>query len=237
MVDPRRIGGQNSGFSDEEISDIICLLVPYSENARREVSRIALESSQYMVNGVDAEDVGLDDVAGGSAGTFGLTSYGPGDYAIALRLSSNVKSPLQGFTFGRNPGRCDICFAYDPLRRLSNIHFRIFINEYGVLMLEDQSTNGTFVDEVLLKARTKAPGGPSMRTLNSGSKISILMHNKSSDLVFLVRVPRRDGEYATAYRKNMVADRRELRALEDAQEQTISAGPAGHVRHPPSVRL
>ncbi len=156
--------------------------------------------------------------------------YAAGEHVIALRLSAQVKNPLQGFTFGRGASRCDVSFMDDPFRRLSKIHFRIFINEYGVLMLEDQSTNGTFVDDILLKAGTKTPGAlPTKRTLSSGSKISILMHENSCDLVFLVRVPRRDGDYEAAYRKNLVAYLKGLQSLAEAQEQTVGAGAGRHV--------
>ncbi len=74
-----------------------------------------------------------------------------------------------------------LCFPDDPYRRLSNIHFRIYLNQYGVLMLEDQSTNGTVVDDNLLKAKSNTTS-ETRRTLNSGSKIAILMHNRPADL-------------------------------------------------------
>ena len=155
-------------------------------------------------------------------------TYEGGHHAIALRLSARTKAPLQGFTFGRNQMRCDVHFVYDPKRRLSNIHFRIFFNQYGVLMVEDQSTNGTVVDDVCLKTR---PGRnvATTRTLNSGSKIKILMAEADRDLTFLVRIPRRDGLYEEAYRRNRMAHMRRLEHLASDQEQTISAGPTGHV--------
>lgn len=229
VVDPRREGKQNSGFSDEEISDIICLLIPYSEAARAEIAGIALQNPQHIVARADAEDVDLDYSHDDEASNFGLAPHALGEYSIILRLSANVKNPLQGFTFGRNANRCDICFRNDPLRRLSNIHFRIFINDYGVLMLEDQSTNGTFVDDELLRGRAR-PGSPTKWTLTSGSRISILMHERSGDLKFIVRVPRRDGEYEEAYRKNMAAYLSHMEYLAKEHAQTISAGPTGHVR-------
>jgi len=186
-----------------------------------------MESSQHMVAREDGDSVDLDEADEDDAGRFGLRGFE--ENAIALKLSARVKDPLLGFTFGRNAQRCDICFVNDPLRRLSNTHFRIFINEYGVLMLEDQSTNGTVVEGTLLKARSKHATGPTRRILTSGNKISILMHEDSCDLVFLVRVPRRDGDYEIQYRKNLVEHRKKLQALVNKQDQDISAGPAGHV--------
>ncbi|CAK7198625.1 Protein kinase protein rad53 [Sporothrix eucalyptigena] len=233
VIDPRRVGQQNSGFTDEDIADIICLLIPYSINARNEAARLARLNSPFVIAGEEAQNVDVDYTHEDQAGHFGLSTAGPGTGpAFVLRLSAQVKDPLQGFTFGRNANRCDICFNNDSLRRLSNIHFRIFINEHGVLMLQDQSTNGTAVDEVLLKARR--PGMSNKRTLNSGTKVSILLQNDAHDLAFLVRVPRREGQYEAAYQRNLHAylERLAMVADDDANagtQQTIGASPGGIV--------
>ncbi|KAL1901958.1 Protein kinase protein rad53 [Sporothrix stenoceras] len=240
VIDPRRVGKQNSGFTDEDIADIVCLLFPYSINARNEAARLAREGSPFIIGREEAQNVDVDYTHEDRAGNFGLSTAGPGTGpAFVLRLSAHVKDPLQGFTFGRNANRCDICFNNDSLRRLSNIHFRIFINEHGVLMLQDQSTNGTAVDDVLLKARR--PGMPNKRTLNSGTKVSILLQNDAHDLEFLVRVPRREGQYESAYQRNLHAYLERLAMLADGDEgngngttqaqtpDTIGAGPAGIV--------
>lgn len=230
MVDPRRLGKQNSGFSDEEISDIICLLLPASESARKETKRIASDTSHPMIARHNADGVDLDYTMDDEVGRLDLMPHDSGKPVIVLRLSDTVKDPLQGFTFGRNPNRCDICFVEDPLRRLSNIHFRIYLNEYGVLMLEDQSTNGTVVDDNLLRAKFRPTNRvETKRTLSSGSKVSVLMHKGISDLVFYVRIPRREGEYEQAYRKNLIAYMSRLKTLADDKNQTIGPGAGGHV--------
>lgn len=181
-----------------------------------------------MVGRDDADTVDRDLDLEDDASRFELIPRGEGEHAIALRLSSQVRDPLQGFTFGRNANRCDICFVNDPYRRLSNIHFRIYLNEYGVLMLEDRSTNGTIVDDNLLKAKAKQPSD-TKRTLSSGSTVKILMHVNSSDLTFLVRIPKREGEYEAAYRSNLVRYMRDLKALTEDANATIGPGPGGHV--------
>ncbi|CAK7270171.1 Protein kinase protein rad53 [Sporothrix epigloea] len=238
VIDPRRIGEQNSGFTDEDIADIICLLIPFSINARNEAARLANANSPFIIGRDEAQHVDVDYTREDHAGNFDLTTAGPSSGpAFVLRLSAQVKDPLQGFTFGRNANRCDICFNNDSLRRLSNIHFRIFINEHGVLMLQDQSTNGTAVDEVLLKARRQ--GISNKRTLNSGTKVSVLLQNDAQDLDFLVRVPRREGQYEIAYQRNLHAYLERLAMLADAEgnayaQQTISAGLGGLVNLFPS---
>jgi hypothetical protein len=226
------VGKQNSGFTDEEISDIICLLIPHSENARREVALIAARNPQLLV-GTDAAEAVEGDEAEDDAGSFALASRATGEHCIALRLSSPVKDPAAGFAFGRNPNRCDVAFKNDEFRRLSNIHFRIFLNTYGVIMIEDQSTNGTFVDEILLKGRAKdngPPKRPTQRTLTSGARIKILMHQNQLDLDFLVRIPRREGKYEMAYRRNMTAYLDKLNKYRLERAKVVTAGPGGHVR-------
>ncbi|KAL1864070.1 hypothetical protein VTK73DRAFT_6178 [Phialemonium thermophilum] len=233
VLDPRRLGKQKSGFTDEELADIICLLIPCSEYARREVARIAQTSSQHMVTRDDADIVDLDFGSEDEASRFGVVPQMDGEHVIALRLSARVKDPLLGFTFGRNASRCDITFQHDPYKRLSNIHFRIYLNHYGILMLEDQSTNGTIVDKTLLKfkSRRQSPGkkADTKRVLTSGSIIQILMHTDSNDLRFLVRIPRREGQYEQAYINNQKNYLRRLRELAKDANTTIGPGPEGHV--------
>ncbi|KAI0489605.1 Pkinase-domain-containing protein [Xylaria cf. heliscus] len=230
--DPRRIGQQNSGFSDQDISDIICLLYPLSEAASREVQRIASSpeyarhtAGRYSVDAIDSDLYNEDD-----AREFGRTR-GIGDHALVLRLSSPLKDPRLGFTFGRNRTRCDLCFANDPGRRLSNIHFRIYVNSYGSVLLEDQSTNGTVVDTKLLRKRPdpNTIGLPSTRrTLESGSTIKVVMMEDQCDLIFLVRIPRREGEYEDAYMRNIEPYLLRLNGGDDPNK-TIGPGPSGHV--------
>ncbi|KAL7628207.1 Protein kinase protein rad53 [Parahypoxylon ruwenzoriense] len=240
-LDPRRFGKQNSGFSDEDISDIICLLYPNSDGASREVLKIASSpkyahhtAGRYTADAIDS-DLYLED----DAREFGRTR-GIGDHALVIKLSSPLKDPCLGFTFGRNRSRCDLCFAYDPGKRLSNIHFRIFVNKHGSVMLEDQSTNGTVVDGKLLRKRSdpQRPGQvcPTKRVLESGSTIRIVMHQSTSDLVFLVRIPRRDGDHETAYRRKLAAYLRRTQEQDDDPNKTIGPGPSGHVNLFPTAR-
>lgn len=161
----------------------------------------------------------------------GLIPHGEGQYALALRFSARVKDPLQGFTFGRNQTRCDVCFAHDPMRRLSNVHFRIYLNEYGVLMLEDLSTNGTVVNKQLLASRKGRESGEVTRMmLNNGDEIKVLLHKGRNDIKFIVRIPRREGEYEVAWREKLKAylERLEVVGIGDANA-TIGPGPEGHV--------
>ncbi|EQB47206.1 hypothetical protein CGLO_13676 [Colletotrichum gloeosporioides Cg-14] len=230
VLDPRRIGKQNSGFSDEDISDIICLLYPHSDFARREIHRIAREHSPHIIVRAEADAVEPDYEQEDRADQFQLTPPNS-EYAVILRLSAQTKDPLNGFLFGRNVTRCDICFANDPMKRLSNVHFRIYVNSYGVVMLEDQSTNGTFVDGTLLRAKSKAPNEKcdTRRVLSHGSKVKILMHHEAHDLEFLVRLPKRQGEYDRAYISKLEEYFDNMERLRQKQNETITPGPGGHV--------
>ncbi|KAH6636673.1 hypothetical protein F5144DRAFT_487300 [Chaetomium tenue] len=228
VVDAERLGQQPSGFSDEDISDIICLLLPYSEPARQEVRRIATETPQHMVGREEVDDLKVDYSREDGSRNFAGVQSDVGEHHIALRFSSQVKDPSLGFTFGRNPNCCDICLRNDPHRRLSKIHFRIYLNEWAVLMLEDKSTNGTVVDETLLKKRDGSRA-ETMRTLESGSKVKILMHEPGRDITFLVRIPIRDGPCEEAYKRNLDAYLANQAQLAYDANETIVPGPGGHV--------
>ncbi|KAJ8129198.1 hypothetical protein O1611_g4434 [Lasiodiplodia mahajangana] len=230
--DPRRVGQQNSGFSDQDISDIICLLYPLSEPASREVQNIASspEYAHHIAGRYSADAIESDLSREDDAREFGRTR-GIGDHALVLRLSSTLKDPRLGFTFGRNRERCDICFTIDPGKRLSNIHFRIYVNSYGSVLLEDQSTNGTVVDNKLLRRgqdTNTVERTYKRRTLESGSTIKIVMHENKWDLLFLVRIPRREGDYEDAYMRNVTPYLLRLNGVDDVNK-TIGPGPTGHV--------
>ncbi|KAM0743157.1 hypothetical protein ACQRIT_003334 [Beauveria bassiana] len=211
IVDPRRVGQQNTGFTDDEISDIVCVLYPHSASARQEVQRLVADGSPFIIGRDAADGVEPNYELEDRASQFESHNHsasgagGGGAHAIILRLSTVPKNPAAGFAFGRNPGRCDVVFANDPLRRVSNIHFRIYVNEFGNVMIEDQSTNGTFVDSKLLSAKVKqgAPQQPSRWVLSSGSVINIFLHDEVRDLTFRVRIPRREGHYEQAYQQRV----------------------------------
>ncbi|KAI2628320.1 Pkinase-domain-containing protein [Xylaria nigripes] len=231
VYDPRRFGQQNSGFSDQDISDIICLLYPQSDATNREVQQIANspEYARHTTGRYSADAIKSDTYHEDDARNFGPT-LGIGDHALVLRLSSPLKDPRLGFTFGRNQSRCDIHFEHDPVKRLSNIHFRIYVNSYGSVLLEDESINGTIVDNKLLQKRGSKISNI-RRTLESGSEIRIMMHEREYDLIFRVRIPRREGEYEEAYAKNVDAYLQVAKSIPDDDDpnKTIGPGPSGHV--------
>ncbi|EEY19994.1 conserved hypothetical protein [Verticillium alfalfae VaMs.102] len=227
VLDPRRVGKQNSGFSDDDISDIICLLYPYSPFARQEVLRIAQHDATHILGREQAAAIEPDYDQEHQADNFQLAPPNTGDYALILRLSTLVKDPLQGFQFGRNASRCDVCFSNDPMKRLSNVHFRIYVNKYGVVMLEDQSTNGTFVDSNLLKGKNPNDKMDVRRTLSHGSKIKILMHSEQQDLEFLVRIPKREGEYDRAWIRNLEDYFERIDDLQKEAAETVVPTPGG----------
>ena len=94
-----------------------------------------------------------------------------------------------GFCFGRNPLRCDVVLGNPDSKRVSNTHFCIFINENGILMLEDMSTNGTIVDGKLLKGKEK--NYDKRRMIHAGSIISLITTTPEEEIKFFVRIPAR----------------------------------------------
>ncbi|RDW74570.1 serine/threonine-protein kinase [Aspergillus mulundensis] len=183
-TDPRRGGLNNSGLLEEDLSDVVCILHPSSPQALDAVAATARVAPWHILQ----KDV-LE---------YGVPSTAALD--IALRLSSNVNDPARGFCFGRTLGRSDILLCADNVsKRISNTHFRIYITNDSILMLEDVSTNGTIVDNCRLKKREKE----NSRMLTNGSVISVVNGDYSTNEVkFVVRLPNREG-FTDIYNQNL----------------------------------
>lgn len=202
-------GAYQSWRSDlVDITDIICVLYPHSEIAGNEAQQLAMKGSPYIIGKNEADSFGKDEVDNFIAKKDledhpsllepDTTNYG--GYAILLRLSSQTKNPVAGFAFGRHPYKCDIAFVNDPLRRISNMHFRIYVNDYGMVMIEDMSTNGTFINKNLLTSLSKYQGKrPISQGLSSGDIISLRLPDDENDLSFRVQIPHRDDEQEGTY--------------------------------------
>jgi hypothetical protein len=111
---------------------------------------------------------------------------------LALRYQPGPKDPVPGFLFGRNPFKCDILMIDNPAsRRISNMHFRIYVNAGGALMLEDMSTNGTWVDD---KCLMKGGNAGRKRVLSPGSIIFMCPGGPDELIRFVVRIPKDSGK-------------------------------------------
>ncbi|EME48947.1 hypothetical protein DOTSEDRAFT_67855 [Dothistroma septosporum NZE10] len=199
VLDPRREGKNNSGLSTEDISDVMCIFHPGTPAAYHLANFTAQRAPQYILEDVDMSDEeplpesatqDLED----DQKTF-ILSAGVDrpiqSYDFAFRFSTNTLQPALGIIFGRNPDWCDIIVSGDVHRRVSNMHFALYMNEAGVIMLQDTSTNGTMVDDILLKG--KSGQHPTARMLNHGSVIQILSPSPEEAIKFIVRIPSRTG--------------------------------------------
>lgn len=200
FFDPRRIGRNNSGLTAKDESDVICILHPASTAALRAVALVAKTSPQHILQneGLEVNMVEDDDDDDQK-----LIFDDDGETRdIALRMSSRVREPHLGFCFGRHALKCD--FILDDLtdtKHVSNVHFRIYVNKDGILMLHDVSTNGTFVDEVLLKDKDPDATVDKRRMLAQGSIIKLVNSHKEEEYKFIVRIPARDGDRGAYARK------------------------------------
>lgn len=226
VLDPRKVGGSNSGLSDEDLADIFCILHPLSIPAYKAASLIHEISPQHTIS--SDKNVKIREKAEGpqpqheDIGTFDLAERGITSCDIALRLSADLKNPLGGFLFGRNKSRCDIVLGKDEeVKRVSNIHFKIFINEFGIIMIEDQSTNGTVIDRTLLRAKEKENGKDYRRTLELGTIITLTMTPPEEDFRFLVRIPLRDEEVEEAYQQNLTNYFMRIRQIYDERQARV----------------
>lgn len=260
QFDPRRAGFNNSGLCDGDISDVICILHPASPVAFQIVDHTARTNAQHVLqnNGLSV-GTNMGGIPSSELDTMIFDSP-PGIQArdLALRFSSKVMDPSLGFCFGRNSMKCDINLDFEnKQKRVSNTHFRIFLNHSGVLMLEDMSTNGTLVDQQLLGGKKKMGGALipkgqfSQLMLSSGSVIEIFsegQHGNQSDMIkFILRVPSRDGHidaykdrYQQYMRHRIVAEQRAAAAhqgppMPDGAARGILAAPLAGPPNPKSI--
>lgn len=231
--DPRRIGRNNSGLADEDISDVLCILHPCSPAAFRIVAHTAQRSPQNVLqtNSFDDYDDEVSQAVLEEQETFILGSSSSAQAMdLALRFSARVIRPHMGFVFGRNAAACDVVLDTDTVKRVSNFHFRIFVNESGVLMLADMSTNGTIVDDVVL--RSKQQSGTQTRMLNGGSIIQILSPKPEEIIKFIVRIPNREGHIGEFQAKFQDYMRRVAVAEANARRQEDQATQVAHRLRP-----
>ena len=196
--DPRRMGLNNSGLHDEDLSDVVCILHPNSRAAHDAVAATVSQTPQHIL-----QRDGLD-----------YGSAVAGELDIALRLSSDVRDISAGFLFGRNAQRCDVLLSSDDnAKRVSNIHFRIYLTSDGIVMLQDKSTNGTVVDDCRLWKGSRK----SSRMLTNSSMIHVVCGNKPlEEAKFIVRIPSREG-FVSEYTRNLI------RYFERAQQRQREA--------------
>jgi len=263
QIDPRRTGSNHLDLNDNDIADVICILHPASKAAARLIDSMATQHSPMLLHGFRAGLLGSsaqlaperEMLTSDEEGTFiaaGSVSprRGPGD--IALRFSANVKDPGCGFIFGRKREICDVVLdESNKQKRVSNAHFRIFINPSGVLMLEDLSTNGTYVDNLAVGGRKgNTYRAHPTRMLCQGSNIEILCEPVSDNIRFVVRIPlreQREDEYADnfhGYMANMQAANRGMLAhyrkgqplLPNGQNEALIPSLATTLTEPPGIR-
>ena len=250
FLDPRRQGGSKSMLSEQDEADVLCILLPSSRPAFKSVDLIAETAPQHILQNHIIDDVSEaeyllthepttsslqdsdeeDAQIATSAQNNGKPSSSRPARDIALRMSSKVHNPYLGFVFGRNPKRCDLLIGGDSVMKVSNSHFRIFVNRHGVLMLEDTSTNGTVVDKVVLRS-SRESDCPSTRTLNAGAIIELptVTRRAEETIRFIVRFPARDHAQEQ-YNQNLATY---LTYLQQAERQLQVAAAGNGAMSPP----
>lgn len=261
-TDLRRLG-LNPMFSPEDEADIVCMLHPATPAAFHAVQLSAkycpqhVHPNQGLSRNLDDESIeeaatgfeeapttkdkdqdleNDDDHRDSQVGDLlekeTLQAY-PRD--IALRFSSRVHNLCIGWSFGRNPVKCDVpIVGVHETMKISNMHFRIYLNQNGVLMLEDTSTNGTWVDKVKLLSKGMRAGQKPRRTIQGGSIIEILLSSPEPLMRFIVKMPPRDQAQAK-YNQRLSEYLAHVKQLEH-QALVAAAVPAnGKLIAPPAV--
>ena len=271
FMDPRRVG-KGQTLSEKEECDVLCILHPSSPAAYEAVKNVARTTPQHILQNeglsflLDESIVENDGPTMPNDKSVGPENQSPADtdnedsqpdvarsgrsmYDIALRFSSRLRDPCMGFTFGRNESRCDILLEDNRKiwpSKLSNVHFRIYLNQGGILMLEDTSSNGTFVDGTQLwgiKARTKNPllqpddaNLQQRRMLSSGSIITFPDRESQATYRFLVTIPSRD-RVIDKWRHQLHRYTAYIQQMERRKEVAMQANIDGNVMVAPQMPL
>ena len=201
--------GQRADKGNDDVGDVICILVPMSPAARKAVIDTALRSPEHVLS-IDRFHP-----------TTRLKHPGADIRGIALRLSSDVLHPYFGFTFGRNAAMCDIVLDHDAKKRISNMHFRIYVHSDGFVMLEDMSTNGTIVDGLHLWAHKEQK--PTTRLLDDGATVRVGSEQDWID--FKVCLPFREDEEEDRFLGNLRTYRERLPQHEKTRGRARCLGP------------
>ena len=202
QYDARRLG-TSSNLSKQDEGDIIAILHPTSPGAHVAVKLTAEASPQHIWQNhnkshiVESGESQLEDPY--------QTTENAQENArdIALRFSSRVNDIRLGFVFGRNVHKSDIILVREEHKEnraqkkaknhaISNKHFRIYINRNGILMLEDMSTNGTIVDNIVLHGpKVSGQSDNSRMTLHSGVMVELPTTGTGESIRFIVAIPPR----------------------------------------------
>lgn len=195
-------------ISQDDETDVLCILRPTSAEAGRTVILVAETAPQHILQSINTSQIVVQNRSPAQApypptgvmdrshvdGTTEQTNQSDGHPSdIALRLSSKLKDPHRGFVFGRLQSRCDILLPSQAITNISGVHFRIFVNEEGLTMLENISRNGTFVDGHFLETKSKRPGVRSTRMIVRGSMIEVFCDQRQTTIRFAVGVPERQS--------------------------------------------
>ncbi|TGZ80084.1 Pkinase-domain-containing protein [Ascodesmis nigricans] len=191
---PDHNGIAPSELTGQDYSNVIAFLHPCS-TAAHVVVRLSSKRNPNMVAKLPTpEDKELPD---NSEIKENAATHNGAATAIDLVLKKypGPKDPSIGFLFGRNQMKCDVHLGdvIPNQLRISNQHFRIYVNAKGAVMLEDMSTNGTYVDGKLIG---KAGVLGTKRVLSAGSTIHICPSGPGcvDELIrFVVRIPKTSG--------------------------------------------
>ena len=230
-LDNRRRVSVHSLTAEDE-ANIICILQPGNPLAFDVLKVIARATPQHILGYDDDDNLNPDDdleyeTLEGREAKQAQPPFAPqmanDPQHIALRLTSKIQDPCMGFVFGRDPNKCDVMLDLPAEKnRVSGMHFRIFLNEEGIIMLEDTSTNGTLVDGVMLRYKDpKTRGTRQMRMIQQGSLIEVFLGPFAQTVKFSVVIPNRDRG-GTAYHANL---HRYIEYIKEANKNALAAKP------------
>ncbi|KAL8784919.1 MAG: hypothetical protein Q9213_003661 [Squamulea squamosa] len=183
-------------FSDFDRTDILCILIPATPAAYEAVELVNATAPQHILR--RPRKIAPLKTKTPTSQVLADCSVPNSPKAkpsldIALRMRSVILNPALGFTFGRNKAGSDLLICQGGHMRISQRHFRIYVNSRGSLMCQDTSTNGTYVDGVNLRPKQQPTDSGDKRTLHNASVIELLVGQDMETMRFIVQVPDRSG--------------------------------------------
>lgn len=184
---------ERCSYAPDDVSDVVCILHPTSAPACQAVEFTAATHPGNVLR--DHLSTSIVD---------GQEQQRPTDIALRLSQFHTLVNPTRGWVFGRNPRLADICLAKSGTtaaeKKISNQHFRIYVNGHGIVMLEDTSTNGTLVEGLVLSAKNPKCAMHA-RMLTHGSTVQIQLQ-ELDPINFVVWFPTRTGDAQTQFEQS-----------------------------------
>ncbi|KAI5842215.1 kinase-like domain-containing protein [Morchella snyderi] len=143
----------------------MCTLIPLSPVAYTLMKHLTANGCLYVKTPPPHEEGEYSEESGAENGDSDAATDMLGSCASDIANHIRIELPVGKFEFGKSQ-KCHIVLTKAKL--ISRQHFSIFINVHGVLMLENYSQNGTFVNDTLVGKQYALFAGDTITVVGDG---------------------------------------------------------------------